>query len=148
MEKYMTLQAAGFLSPQVIEPADMTTQMLSSLLREMSREGQRSAESSPIAQRAFSLIRQEELVTELSNRAAGSDHSGHYTLTTAGFGVSPDMFDAAELHHTEWQKSVDRFISERDLIISSGIKAQARLVFLEIRLAEFRTAIRQLAMAD
>ena len=147
MEKYRSLEAAGFLSRNVIEPADMTTQMLSAVLHEINQESQALHGSSAVALRAFFLIRQEELRIELHNRVTSANVAGRYSLTSPGFGVHPDMFEAEELHHTEWQKSIDRLIRERDLIESSGVKALARFVFIEIRLAEFRNAIRQSALA-
>lgn len=144
MEKYTSLEAAGLLSPSVIEPADMARGMISVLLNEI-QQGLKG--SAPVTLRAFWLIRQEELLAELSNRAVDVTDAGRYTFTSSGFGVHPDMFEPEELHHTEWQKSIDRFIRERDLIQSSGIKAPARLVFIEIRVAEFKKAIRQVALA-
>ncbi len=142
MKKYEALKTAGFLSFMVIEPGDMTNAMLAGSMRTAEVSSQSS-----LAYRVFWLIRSVELLVEWDTRIPGYEDPGRYKLTSSGFGVSPDVFEVEELHHTEWQKSVDRFIHERDLILQSGIKAPARLVFLEIRLAEFRAAMRKVAIA-
>lgn len=147
MEKYAILKAAGFLSPEVIEPGDMTTAMVKYLLHEVSPLNPKSDSVPGVSYQMFRLIRSVELGEELDNRTAGQRDVGLYDFTTPGFGVSSDQFDPEEFHPSEWPKSIDRFTRERDLILRAGIKAPARLVFIEIRVAEFKKAIRQVALA-
>lgn len=137
MKKYEVLSARGLLSLSVVEPQDMTSELISELIKSLDLE---RVNNVSVAMQAFSMVRQQELMEELQSRDSNFDETGLYMIEESGFGVSVDMFLPNELHETEWQKQIDRLESERFTIQTSEISAPARLIFIEIRLAEFKFA--------